>query len=92
MSIVDERAARARAWRAACARHVRLAALNVPRASSVRSTLQLQACAAMPALYLLAYYETGLQAKPYRLLRHIFRFNVTVSIIFLSFFISTAGN
>ncbi|KAJ0182539.1 hypothetical protein K1T71_001908 [Dendrolimus kikuchii] len=76
----DERAARARAWRVACARHVRPAARCVSRASSVRATLQLRACAAAPALYLLAYYETGLQARPYRLLRHVFRFNVSEAV------------
>ncbi|KAI5640554.1 trafficking protein particle complex subunit 8-like [Phthorimaea operculella] len=33
-----------------------------------------------PALCLLAYYETGAPRRPHRLLRHVFRFNVTEAV------------
>lgn len=73
----DERAARAAGWRAAAARHVRGAGDVLPRGHTRRTRLQLRP---RRDLLLLAYYRTGLRARPYRLLRHVFRFKVTVSI------------
>ncbi|XP_049881251.1 trafficking protein particle complex subunit 8 [Pectinophora gossypiella] len=76
----DERAARAAAWRAAAARHARRAAGAVARGGCARAALQLRPRARAPALQLLAYYETGSRARPYRLLRHVFRFRVTEAV------------
>ncbi|KAL4712641.1 hypothetical protein ACJJTC_007938 [Scirpophaga incertulas] len=76
----DERAARIQAWKRTAARHTFLAADVVGRGASVHVRLLLRPHALAPALYLLAYYETGDGARPYRLLRHVFRFNVTETI------------
>ncbi|XP_028156042.1 trafficking protein particle complex subunit 8 [Ostrinia furnacalis] len=76
----DERAARAAAWRAASARHVSSAAGVVARAACRRLRLLLRPRAAAPALRLLAYYETGAAARPYRLLRHVFRLQVAEAV------------
>ncbi|KAI5640553.1 trafficking protein particle complex subunit 8 [Phthorimaea operculella] len=76
----DERAARTAAWKATAVRHVSRAATGVPRGGFVRARLQLRPRVHAPALCLLAYYETGAPRRPHRLLRHVFRFNVTVSI------------
>ncbi|KAJ8735551.1 hypothetical protein PYW07_007171 [Mythimna separata] len=73
----DERAARAGRWRAAAARHVRGVVARLPRGGSTRARLQLRP---RRQLLLLAYYRTGLQARPYRLLRHVFHFNVTEAV------------
>ncbi|CAG9796623.1 unnamed protein product [Diatraea saccharalis] len=77
----EERAARASAFRAASYSHVSRAAVAVCRGGSARARVLVRP-RATPALYLLAYYETGDRARPYRLLRHVFRFNTSeVSII-----------
>ncbi|RVE41110.1 hypothetical protein evm_014240 [Chilo suppressalis] len=75
----DERAARAAAWRATCASHARPAASDVPRGACARLRLLLRP-RALPALHLLAYYETGDRARPYRLLRHVFRFHTSEAV------------
>ncbi|XP_037298483.1 trafficking protein particle complex subunit 8 isoform X2 [Manduca sexta] len=76
-TFADERAARAEAWRAAAARHVRGVARALPRAGAVRARLLLRTRAALPDLRLLAYYHTGRPQRPHRLLRHVFRFTVS---------------
>ncbi|XP_050555044.1 trafficking protein particle complex subunit 8 [Spodoptera frugiperda] len=72
----DERAARTGSWRAAAARHVRCVRGGLARGAAARARLQLRPRAPRAALQLLAYYTTGLRARPYRLLRHVFRFKV----------------
>ncbi|XP_047034378.1 trafficking protein particle complex subunit 8 [Helicoverpa zea] len=79
-SYSDERAARAARARAAAARHVRgVCARLAPRAAA-RARLQLRPRAPAQPLLLLAYHDTGLRARPYRLLRHVFRFRVTEAV------------
>ncbi|XP_072943715.1 trafficking protein particle complex subunit 8 [Epargyreus clarus] len=68
-----------RAAAAAARRARRLLAGAAPGACS-RAALLLRPHARAPALYLLAYYETGVRERPYRLLRHVFRFKVTEAI------------
>lgn len=82
MLFVDERAARTGSWRAAAARHVRCVRGGLARGAAARARLQLRPRAPRAALQLLAYYTTGLRARPYRLLRHVFRFKVLVSTAF----------
>lgn len=65
----EERGRGAEAWRRAAARHVRAARCGP-------AVLLLRPHCAAARLHLLAYYETGLERRPYRLLRHVFRFNV----------------
>lgn len=79
MCCTDERTARAAAWRELAARHVSRVSSGAG-GGVARVALQVRASAAAPALQLLAYYETGVVARPYRLLRHVFRFTVPVSI------------
>ncbi|CAH0695186.1 unnamed protein product [Spodoptera exigua] len=78
-SYSDERAARTGSWRAAAARHVRALRASLPPARSARARLQLRPRAPRPLL-LLAYYTTGIRARPYRLLRHVFRFKVVEAV------------
>ncbi|XP_075972327.1 trafficking protein particle complex subunit 8 homolog l(3)76BDm [Anticarsia gemmatalis] len=84
----DERAARAAGWRAAAARHVLAAGAGggagaggvLARGASLRRSLLLRPRAGASRLLLLAHYSTGLRARPYRLLRHVFRFRVTEAV------------
>ena len=52
--------------------------LRVLGQAAQRARLLLRASPAAPRLALLAYYETGAPARPYRLLRHVFQFHVKV--------------
>ncbi|CAB3239968.1 unnamed protein product [Arctia plantaginis] len=76
----EERAARAAAWRGAAARHVRIGAAQLARGACVRARLLLRPRAGAADLRLLAYHATGQSARPYRLLRHVFRFRLTEAV------------
>ncbi|XP_060805731.1 trafficking protein particle complex subunit 8 isoform X2 [Amyelois transitella] len=75
----DERAARSYYWRAQCSRHVRAGPPAPARGACARARLLVRPRRAA-ALRLLAYYRTGDGTRPYRLLRHVFRFQVTESV------------
>ncbi|KAM3967553.1 trafficking protein particle complex subunit 8 homolog l(3)76BDm [Aphomia sociella] len=83
----EERVGRAAAWRARAALHARpvggstaSGGAAVRSGAAARARLLLRPRAAAPELLLLAYYETGERARPYRLLRHVFRFRVTAAV------------
>ncbi|XP_050666465.1 trafficking protein particle complex subunit 8 isoform X2 [Leptidea sinapis] len=73
----DERALRAYSRNMAARRRVSAVCCGVSAGGATCTSLALRPHTAASALYLLAYYETGLKARPYRLLRHVFRFTVT---------------
>ncbi|XP_026758904.2 trafficking protein particle complex subunit 8 [Galleria mellonella] len=91
----EERMGRVQAWRARAAQHARPlrggssdsgSGSSSGRGSTVRSgaaaraRLLLRPRSTAPELLLLAYYETGDRTRPYRLLRHVFRFRVTEAV------------
>ncbi|XP_059050449.1 trafficking protein particle complex subunit 8 isoform X2 [Achroia grisella] len=88
----EERVGRVQAWRARAARHARpvrgdddggggvCGGRSVRSGAAARARLLLRPRASAPDLLLLAYYETGERARPYRLLRHVFRFRVTEAV------------
>ncbi|XP_013175761.1 PREDICTED: trafficking protein particle complex subunit 8 [Papilio xuthus] len=69
----DERAARAGRRANAVRRHTRLVSPALGAAANVRARLLLRPRQRVPALRLLAYYETTLPQRPHRLLRHEMR-------------------
>ncbi|CAK1539980.1 unnamed protein product [Leptosia nina] len=70
----DERSARLHLRSQAASRRVSRVCEAASAGTGGNATLLLQPQSSAPTLYLLAYYETGLKARPYRLLRHVFRF------------------
>ncbi|CAG4964933.1 unnamed protein product [Colias eurytheme] len=70
----DERSARASLRSQAAQRRVVPVSRAAGAGAGATASLFLRPNSNAPALYLLAYYETGLKARPYRLLRHMFRF------------------
>ncbi|XP_047506030.1 trafficking protein particle complex subunit 8 isoform X2 [Pieris napi] len=70
----DERTARAQLRLQAAQRRVRCISRGADAGIGCTGTLLLRPHSAASTLYMLMYYETGLKARPYRLLRHVFRF------------------